>query len=146
MKALLKITAHFTFFCIITGAACTETPITADSQSILGRWQLYKVIVNDSVIGKPSPYKGRNEVEIEFLAQDRIFGTTSSNNYSGTYQVKEPDSLSVIYVPGSKVREIRWGEYFLHGLLNVKSFKIVDGSLVLNFKERDKLFFKKIIK
>jgi hypothetical protein len=144
MKTYIKITIHLSLFSLIVGAACTDAPVNAEGQSLLGRWQLHKVMINDSTILKPSPYTGRHEPELEFNEHSNLKGTTSANKISGSYNVNGQDSIKIEFGYETKIAENVWGRHFEKGVRLTKSYSVSGNVLELREEFGYTLFLKKI--
>lgn len=105
--------------------------VDADSRQLVGRWKMSKVTHQGSKILRTDLPGGRYEVEIEFLENGEIEGTTSQRTFSGNYKVNN-DSINIEYWPYTKVGETDWGEIFDDNIRLVTTFFLIRKSV--NFK------------
>ena len=109
--------------------------VDTDPKNLLGRWQMVKVIHQGKTILKPDPYQWRYEVEMEFLKDGTIDGTTSADLFSGSYEIASEDSIKIDGRQFSKVGIPDWGEYFYKNFRLITTFSFRKKGLNLKANE-----------
>lgn len=131
------------FFYFVGCSQGTAESNKSNSDKLLGLWQLSKVIQGDSTVGKPDPYTGRFDVQLNFKNDSTITGTSSMNPISGRYSISNAESISISIMYGSKLGEKPWGMYFQQGIGKVTSFSLIEDDLQLK-SNAGVMIFKKI--
>lgn len=147
MKITKLFKSHFSglavfFLSCILVFACKKD-VAPDPVQLIGRWQLWKVVDEGNIIDKRTPYLSRYEVEMEFLPDGKMEGTSSSNPVVGSYQVLSRNSITISHALLSKVGESSWGNYFNDGLPATKTYSLKNDVLILFFED-NRLIFKKV--
>ena len=122
--------------------SCTQD-IDPDPTKLIGRWQLTEIVYNASTLTRPKPYNHRFEVELEFLPDGKVRGTTTFDNVAGLYETSSADSITIIAGKESKVGEVYWGKLFVKGFQSAKTYSLRNNRLYLKY-EKNSLAFKKV--
>ncbi|WP_373330836.1 META domain-containing protein [Salmonirosea aquatica] len=138
-----KIVVLFLIFigCAVMG--CSQETLKTSPENLLGRWQMVKAIQSGNEVDKPNPYLRRYEVEIEFLPDGKLTGTSSANPMVGQYETQSSNFISIHCGYESKVGENAWGDLFADTIENVDTYKIKNNMLFLSHMD-NQLIFQKI--
>lgn len=123
--------------------SCSQETLKTSPENLLGRWQMVKTIQSGNEVIKPNPYLRRYEVEIEFLPDGKLTGTSSANPMVGQYETKASGFISVQCGYESKVGENAWGDLFADTIENMDTYKTKNNMLFLSHMDHQ-LIFRKI--
>ena len=143
MNALKNVVLCLSFigFALVS---CSQEMLDTNPESLLGRWEMIKVIQDDSSIVKPKILDQGVEieflVEVEFLPEGKIKGIVYRNPMIGAYEVKNSDSVSIRNYSKIKFSEPVWGDYFTKAIEEVSTYKISSDLLYLNYFENQLIF------
>ena len=138
MKRTLKV---IVFVALIIGTiiSCSDSDDSSSESPLNGNWRVVSIKVSNATLAQQAP--DNEDIVINFSADGEFTGSTSVNQFSGTYETIS-DSLTMLSFETTEVADTRLGTAFYTSITNAQvpnttfaqfGFAFDSGNLILFF-------------